>query len=338
MTNATIPAMLRRMTPPLLPSLAHLPLGLFAAPMGVCGLGLAWRTAAETLAAPAILGEALLALGAATWLLLLGLHGLRGLRHPGALAADLAHPVRGAFIGAVTIGAMLAAGALGPYAPGAAHALWFVGAFGHLAVAAVTLRALLTAPRAVESLTPVLLIPLVGNIVAPAIGVRLGEPALGWGFFGIGAFLWLALHPILLGRLVAGPALPAPLRPTLAILLAPPAVGAIALVQLSGTHGVAALGLWGAALVVALALLLNLRDFLRLPFSLSAWGYTFPAAAFAIATMEMLWAHAPAWAMAAAWPVLAAASAIVALVATGTLRRAISGALLRPEQEPVPKC
>lgn len=120
---------------------------------------------------------------------------------------------------------------------------------------------------------PPLLIPLVGNIVAPAIGVQFGKATLGWVLFGVGGFLWFALHPILLARLVAGPPLPPPLHPTLAILLAPPAVSAIALVQVTGGHGVSV----------------------------------------------------------AAWALLLAASANVALVAVQTLRRAISGALLRPE-------
>ncbi len=322
--------MLHPMTKPIPPSLAHLPLGLFAAPMGLRGLGLAWRLAAETLGAPAPLGEGLLAVGTLAWLLLLALHGWRGVRHPSALRGDLTHPVRGAFAGAASIGAMLVAGGLGPYAPVAGHALWALGAAAHLVIAALTLRALLAAPREVATLTPVLLIPLVGNIVAPIIGVGFGEATLGWACFGVGAFLWLALHPILLARLVAGPPLPPPLRPTLAILLAPPALGAIALAQLGGGHGVGPLALWGAAVVVALALLLNLRDFLLLPFSLSAWSYTFPAAAFAIATMEVVAAHAPGWAP-ASWGVLAAASVIVAVVAAGTVRRALSGALLRPE-------
>lgn len=205
-----------------------------------------------------------------------------------------------------------------------------MGAAAHLVIASITLRALLAAPRDIATLTPALLIPLVGNIVAPTIAVRFGEATLGWAFFGVGAFLWLALHPILLARLVAGPPLPLALRPTIAILLAPPALGAIALAQLGGGHGVGALALWGGAAVVALALLLNLREFLRLPFSLSAWSYTFPAAAFAIATIEMVVAHAPGWA-AAAWGVLAAASVIVVVVAAATVRRALSGALLRPE-------
>lgn len=115
--------MLHRMTRPILPSLAHLPLGLFAAPMGLCGLGLARRVAAETLGAPAFLGEGLLAVGTMAWLMLLALHGWRGVRHPSALRGDLTHPVRGAFAGAASIGAMLVAGGLGPHVPVAGHAL-----------------------------------------------------------------------------------------------------------------------------------------------------------------------------------------------------------------------
>jgi tellurite resistance protein len=41
-------------------SLAHLPLARFSAPMGVGGLGLAWREAGRGLGAPALVGEGLL--------------------------------------------------------------------------------------------------------------------------------------------------------------------------------------------------------------------------------------------------------------------------------------
>jgi len=311
--------------------LAHLPLALFAAPMGVGGLGLAWREAAHGLAAPALPGEALLFAAGALWVAITTLHLVRLLRHPAALAGDLRHPIRSAFAGAATIGLMIIAGGLIPHARGAAEALWLAAVAGRVAIAAWTVRGLLHAPRDAATLTPPLLIPLVGNILAPIFGVRLGFEALSWLMFGIGALLWLMLQPPLLGRLITGPALPPRLRPTLAILLAPPAAGAVALAALTGGFGPAPLALFGLALLLAVVLASMAADFARLPFAMSWWGWTFPAAVFAVAALGAARAWPATWQAPLLWALLGAASLIVAIVSAATLRAAIAGHLLQPE-------
>lgn len=311
--------------------LRHLPLALFAAPMGLGGLGLAWREAAHVLGAPALVGEALLLLAGLVWLGVAGLHAVRLARHPEALAADLAHPIRAAFAGAVTIGLMLLAGGLLPYARGAAQAVWLVAVAGHVLIAAWTVRGLLRAPREAASLAPPMLIPLVGNILAPVIGAKLGFEALSWMMFGLGALLWAMLQPILLARLVTGPALPPRLRPTLVILLAPPSVGALALAGLGGGFGPGPLALLGLAAFLALVLASFAAEFAKLPFAMSWWGWTFPTAAFAAAALAAGRAHPAAWQAPLLWLLLLAASAILALVAAATLRAAAQGHLLQPE-------
>jgi tellurite resistance protein len=232
-------------------NLAHLPHALFAAPMWIGGLGLAWREAAQGLGAPRMIGEVLLLVAGVLWVLIVALHGARLLRHPAALAADLEHPVRLAFAGAVTIGVMIIAGGLAPHARDLASVLWLVAVAGHVAVAGWTLRGLLVAPREAATPTPPLLMPQVGNILAPILGVGLGHPVLSWMMFGIGALLWLMLQLPLLGRLISGTVLPPRLRPTLAILLAPPAAGAVALAALTGGFGPGPLGLSGLAVLLA---------------------------------------------------------------------------------------
>jgi tellurite resistance protein len=311
--------------------LRHLPLALFAAPMGLGGLGLAWREAARGLGAPAAIGEALLLATGLVWLLVSGLHLWRLARHPEALAADLRHPIRSAFAGAVTIGLMIIAGGLIPHARDAAALLWLAAVAGHLAIAAWTVRGLLTAPREAASLAPPLLIPLVGNVLAPVFGARLGFEALSWMLFGLGALLWVLLQPLLLGRLITGPALPQRLRPTLAILLAPPAVGALALAALTGGFGPGPLALLGLTGFFAAVLAMMPREVAAVPFAMSWWGWTFPTAALAIVLQAAAHAHPAPWHAPLLWLALLGASAILAIVTAATLRAAASGQLLQPE-------
>lgn len=311
--------------------LAHLPLPLFAAPMGLGGLGLAWREAARTIGAPAIFGEALLALAGLVWLAVLALHLLRLARHPEALAVDLKHPIRSAFAGAVTIGAMIIAGALAPYAPGLAAPLWLTAVALHLSIGAWTVRGLLLAPREPSTLTPALLIPLVGNILAPVVGAKLGFTLLSWMLFGLGALLWAMVQPVLLWRLIVGPPLIERLRPMLAIFLAPPSVGALALAALTGDWGPGPVAVYGLAAFLAATLAAFLPAFLEMPFAMSWWGWTFPSAAFAAATLGMGHTFRSTGLDLVGWAALIAATAIVAFVSLATLRAALAGQLLRPE-------
>lgn len=314
-------------------SLAHLPLPLFAAPMGVGGLGLAWREAARTLGAPAMAGEALLAAATLLWLFVAGLHLIRWRRHPQALTGDLKHPIRAAFAGAITIGLMIVSGALTPYAPALAAAVWLIAATGHLAIGVWTIRGLFLAPRDSATLTPALLIPLVGNILAPVFGAKLGFVTLSTMLFGLGALLWAMVQPVLLWRLVVGPALMDRLKPMLAIFIAPPSVGAVALTQIGGGVGMGVLMIYGFAVFIAATVATFVPAFARLPFGMAWWGWTFPAAAFSAATTlvtQALGDSLPAGPI-LAWATLAAATVIVGLVSLATTRAAAQGRLLLPE-------
>lgn len=307
------------------PTLEHLPIPLTAMPMGTGGVGLAWRAAHETLGVPAAIGEALLAFTLLLWLVVVGLQVARLLRHPQAVLAELRHPVRVAFAAAPTIGLMIVAAFLHPYAPALGGVLWGGAVALHLLVAMMLLRRILAGRGDPAMLAPPLMIPLVGNVLAPVFGAPMGFVDVSWMMFGVGVLLWLAVQPLLLHRLFAGPALPPPLRPSLAILLAPPTIAALALVALTGQVGAVTLAFVGLAVLVAAVLVSLAGEFARIPFGLPWWGVTFPSAAFAVMAMAVGF---PAW---FCWPALVAATALTAWVGWRTLGAARAGAFFRPE-------
>jgi tellurite resistance protein len=307
------------------PTLQFLPLPLLAMPMGLGGVGLAWRQAHHHLGAPAAIGEALLLLTALCWLGVVGLQVARLLRHPEAVMEEVGHPVRVAFAAAPTIGLMILSAAAFPHLPALGALLWSVAVAVHLLVAMLLLRRVVGGRGDPAMLAPPLLIPLVGNILAPVFGVAMGFAHMSWIMFGIGLLLWLAVLPLLLYRLFAGPALPPPLVPSLVVLLAPPAVGAVALAALTGQAEGAALGLAGVALLIAAVLLSLAGEIARIPFGMGWWGTTFPTAAFAIMLMALRF---PAW---LAWPALLFATALTAWVTWRTAQAARAGAFYRPE-------
>ncbi len=121
----------------------------------------------------------------------------------------------------------------------------------------------------------------------PVAGVRLASPELSWFFFSIGLVFWLVLLTIVLYRLFFHEPLPVRLAPTLFILLAPPSVGFIAYTNLTSEIDAFGRVLYYTALFLALLLASNAVRFLRLPFFISAWAYSFPLAALTLATLVM---------------------------------------------------
>lgn len=71
--------------------------------------------------------------------------------------------------------------------------------------------------------------------------------------------------------------------------------------------------------------------FLRLPFFISAWSYSFPMAAMTIATFEMGARSGQAFYTGLGWLLIAVLSALVALLSAKTLAAATQGKVCVPE-------
>lgn len=312
--------------------LAHVQVALFAVIMGLGGLGLTWRTAARVLGWPDAIGEAVLALAALCFIAVAALYGAKTIRHPAAVVAEFADPLRMNFFAAISIGLLLLADAAIPYGRPLGAALWIAGAALHLTLAISVVRCWVTRDYAIHHASPAWFIPVVGNIVVPQAGVQLGYLEVSWFFFAVGLVFWIVLFAILLYRIVFHDPIPARALPTLFILLAPPALAFSAYERLSGG------GLDGAGRVlfyVALFLVLFLASmaprFAKVPFALSWWAYTFPSAAMASACLRFHELVATPVTGLLAGAALLTASALTAMVAAATLGALMGGRLFAPD-------
>ncbi len=299
--------------------LRDLPIPLLGSVLGLGGLGLMWRVAAETLGLPGWIGEAVLALMTLNFLALTALHAWRAGLYPEVVRVEFASPGLAPFFSIFSIGGLLVAAAMTPYWPSPARLLWEASVILQLGLAAVLLSRWLRGEADPALMAPPLIIPFVANILAALFGGPLGHPELSWAMLGLGLLFWVPLQTLLLHRLLAGPALPPAMRPSVMILLAPPSVLALALPVLEGHLSPVALGFAGLATLYAAALALMLRHMTAAGFALSWWGFTFPACAYAALLMQLLpgrmgWAGTVFAAIA-----LAIATVIVLRVAWGTL-------------------
>ncbi len=268
--------------------LEHFPVSIFSTVMGMAGLTLAWLKAEAVLEMPGIVGSGLRGVASILFVILLVFYGLKTLRYPQAVKREMRHPVRVNFFPTISISLLLLAIAYLNVAPEAARVLWSLGAVLHLGFTLAIMSSWIHHTHyAIQHVNPAWFIPVVGNIIVPVAGVQLASPELSWFFFSIGLVFWIVLLTIVLYRLFFHEPLPARLTPTLFILLAPPSVGFIAYIHL--TDEVDAFGriLYYTALFLALLLASNAIRFLRSPFFISAWAYSFPLAALTIATLMM---------------------------------------------------
>jgi tellurite resistance protein len=310
--------------------LRHVPVPLFAVGMGVTGLGIAWRKAAQVAGAPAIVGEVVIVLAAVLFAAVGLLYAAKALRHPQAVAAEFRHPIRSNFFAALSISLLLlSVGAL-PLGAAVALPLWSLGAAVHLGLTLHLLGRWIVHNHDIHHSSPAWFIPVVGNIVVPLAGVPLGQIEVSWFFFSVGVVFWIVLFTVIFYRVVFHDALPVKFVPTLFILIAPPAVGYLSWTALSG-GGPDPLGriLVHTALFLTLLLATLVRQFLRVPFAVSWWAYTFPLAAITVATLDHAHRIASAGLAMVSWGLLGVTTVVVAVVLGRTA--AARGTLFLPE-------
>lgn len=316
-------------------ALKYLALNWFAMVMGLAGLALAWGRATPLLGEMA--GAAALLLAAAAALLfavLVLFSGLRWQHHPEALAGDLRHPVRHAFVATVPVSLILLASCavslLGSQAWIAA--LWWVGSLAQLAVTLWVLGRWLGTDKAKAlswpAVTPALLIPVVGNVLAPLAGAALGAPNWAAAQFGIGVLLWPVLLALLAVRIGVHGLWAERLLPLTFITVAPPAVIGSAAMQLGGPP-VLAWMCWGVALFFLLWSGHVVRRMLAQPFGIAFWSLGFPLAAFATLTLRL--AVQEAALQVPAMLALALASLVTVVLGIATWKGWRMGELLQPE-------
>jgi len=276
------------MTPvPPPPRLSNFPVPFFSTVMGLAGLAIATHKV-EAVWGVAGASSILFAVALAVFCVVALVYSAKALRHPEAVRAEWNHPVRISFFPAASIGLILLGIAAQPVHLGLAQFLWSVGAALHLVLTLAVMRAWIEHSRyEVAHSNPAWFIPVVGNVLVPIAGMRFAPADVSWFFFSIGLVFWVVLLTIVVYRLIFHPPLPAKLAPTLFILLAPPSAAFLAWLALTGAVDAFARILYFAALFFFLLLLTQVPKFARLPFALSWWAYSFPLAAFTIATLVM---------------------------------------------------
>ena len=278
--------------PPRRPALfARTPPAIFPPILGLLGLAIAVRLALGHLGLDHAPGDLLAGVAVALWLFAAFAYLVKVVRRPGVVIEELRVLPGRSGLAAMTMGAMATATLIAPYAPGAAKGLVILALAAHAVLALLLVRLLLTLPPESRQVNPTLHLSFVGVIVAAPAAVALGWSGLAtvlfWGTLPVAIAIW-ALSAVQFARSVPPP----PLRPLLAIHVAPAAF----LASVASLLGLAQLstGLMLAGLALAVALASSGR-WLTVAGVTALWGaFTFPLSALAAALIREgeVWAWA----------------------------------------------
>lgn len=259
---------------------ARMPPAVFPVILGLMGLGLALRRGLEAAGLPLGLAEAVLGAVSVLWAFAAFAYLAKMVRRPSVILDDLRVLPGRAGLAAGTMGALALAAVLAPYSVGLARGVLVAGLLAHLALMLAVLRVLAAMPPEGREVTPAFHLTFVGFIVGGLAAPAVGWPGLAVALLGatvpLAAMIWGVSVVQLIRRIP-----PAPLRPLLAIHLAPASLFA----TVAGLVGYSGPSLAFAALggVILLALLASARWVLAAGFT-PMWGsLTFPLAAFASA-------------------------------------------------------
>ncbi len=268
--------------------LGNMPISFFAVVMGMSGLTLAWEKAEQVTIMPFMASPIHAAVTGVVFTILLGFYLAKYFLHRVEVLKELNHPVRLSFFPAITISLLLLSVISFEFSTVLSKALWMIGAVGHLFMTFYVLSAWINRSHfEIQHMNPAWFIPVVGNIIAPIGGVQHGLVDASWFFFSVGFVFWVILMVIIFYRIIFHNPIADRLMPTFFILIAPPAVGFISYVKLTGGIDAFALILFHTALFLTMMLSTQIVKFARLKFYLSWWAYSFPLAAMTIASFVM---------------------------------------------------
>ncbi len=215
-----------------------------------------------------------------------GTYSLKMLRHPEAFRQDVVHPIRVNFFPIIPKVFLIFSIIFLPLQLEVARVLWWIGAALQIYFSFYNISQWISREDLeYHHLNPAWFIPVVGNVIAPIAGVKLGYIQLSWFFFSIGIFMWLVLFSIVINRILFHKPIVSKLLPSLFILFAPPSIAFISYTKLVGQVENFGLVLYYFSLFLAGLVFLQCKKFAKIEFSLAWWAYSFPLAALTLSTL-----------------------------------------------------
>ncbi|HHH52215.1 MAG TPA: C4-dicarboxylate ABC transporter [Bacteroidetes bacterium] len=266
----------------------NFPVSFFSVILGLAGFTIALQKAELILNIPINLSYLFGTITMVLFILISIIYLVKIFKFNDDVKEEFNHPIKLSFFPTFSISLLLLSIAYLSANPILSKYLWVFGTVIHLIFTIKILTIYIQHTKfEIKHMSPAWFIPPVGNILVPVAGVNHFSPEISWFFFSIGLFFWIILLVIFFNRIIFHEPLAEKLLPTLFILIAPPAVGFISFVKLTGEINTFSKILYYFSLFLVLLLSAQLNMFKKIKFFLSWWAYSFPTAAITIASTLM---------------------------------------------------
>jgi tellurite resistance protein len=265
--------------------------------------------------------EVLFGLSTALWISLSAAYIVMRLRGSGSFTADRQHPVYGPYTAYIPVIGILDSSHYVQYFRNAARGVVIVLVVALGVLLAQLLTYWLQGNLPVQAFHPGFFLPTAAGGFVCSIGLGLsGWHAASESAFGVGLFFWLVIGTLIFSRLFTAEPLPDAVKPSLAVLLSPPATAGLAWFFISGaTMNAVGYLLLGITVIMLSVQVMFFTQYRILFFTPNFWAFTFSLAASANFIIRWISVERfPGW-QAWTWSIAGLVTAFIAAIAVATL-------------------
>lgn len=267
--------------------LQFFPIMMFAIIMGLAGLTLAYKRMHEVLSFPSIIATVMTIITTVLFFTILFFYILKLVKYRNEVKKEFSHPIRINFFAASSISTLILSMIYRHDIDLAAQIFFVIGACFHIFFTFYTIKYWINNNLEIQHSNPAWFIPIVGNLIVPIAGKGFIDDSVLYFYFSIGIFFWIILFSIILNRIIFHNQFAPKFMPTLFILIAPPAIGFISYIKLTGHLDFFAQILFNLGLFFTILVFVMYKNFINIKFFISWWAFTFPMAAITLATILM---------------------------------------------------
>jgi tellurite resistance protein len=267
--------------------LQFFPIMMFATIMGLAGLTLVYRRVSEVLSFPSFISTIMMIITTVVFFTVSYFYILKIIKHKDEVKKELSHPIRINFFAASSISTLLLSMVYRHNIDLISQGLFIIGALLHIFFTFYTIKFWINNNLEMQHSNPAWFIPIVGNLIVPIAGKGFIDDSILYFYFSIGIFFWIVLFAIILNRIIFHAQFMPKFMPTLFILIAPPAIGFISYIKLTGNLDFFAQILFNLGLFFTILVFVMYKNYINIKFFISWWAFTFPMAAITLATILM---------------------------------------------------
>lgn len=267
--------------------LQFFPIMMFAIVMGLSGLTMVYKRVSEVLYFPSFISILMMIVTSMIFLLILYFYTLKLIKHKNEVKKEFSHPIRINFFAASSISILLLSMIYRHNIDAISRIFFIIGVILHIFFTFYTIKFWINNNLEIQHSNPAWFIPIVGNLIVPIAGKGFVSDEILYFYFSIGIFFWIILFSIILNRIIFHNQFAPKFMPTLFILIAPPSIGFISYIKLTGSLDFFAQILFNLGLFFTILVFVMYKNFINIKFFISWWAFTFPMAAITLATILM---------------------------------------------------